>query len=38
MVNLVAVLNTELEHTLDELGKARAKIVELCAERAERRH
>jgi hypothetical protein len=22
MVNLVAVLNTELDHTLDELGKA----------------
>jgi hypothetical protein len=38
MVNLVAVLNTELDHTLDELGKARLEIVELCAERGERRH
>jgi hypothetical protein len=37
MVNLVTVLNTELDHTLDELGTARA-VVELCAERAERRH
>jgi hypothetical protein len=26
MVNLVIVLNTELDHALDELGKARAKI------------
>jgi hypothetical protein len=33
MVNLVAVLNTELDPTLDELGKARAKIAELRAER-----
>jgi hypothetical protein len=32
MVNLVAVLNTELDHALDELGKARAEIVELRAE------
>jgi hypothetical protein len=31
-VNLVAVLNTELDHTLDELGKVRAKVVELHAE------
>jgi hypothetical protein len=38
MVNLVAVLNTELDHVLYELGKARAKIVELRVERAERRH
>jgi hypothetical protein len=38
MVNLVAVLNTELDHALNELGKARAKIVELHAERAERHH
>jgi hypothetical protein len=34
MVNLVAVLNTKLDHTLDELGKAPAKIAELHAERA----
>jgi hypothetical protein len=38
MVNLVVVLNTELDHALDELGKARAKITELRAERAEHRH
>ena len=38
MVNLVAVLNTELDHALDELAKARAEIAELRAERAERRH
>jgi hypothetical protein len=38
MVNLVVVLNTELDHTFDELGKAQAKVVELRAERAERRH
>jgi hypothetical protein len=33
MVNLVVVLNTELDHALDELGKAHAKIAELRAER-----
>jgi hypothetical protein len=38
MVNLVTVLNTELDHTLDELSKARVEIAELHAERAERRH
>jgi hypothetical protein len=38
MVNLVVVLNTKLDHALDELGKARAKIVELCAECTKRRH
>jgi hypothetical protein len=38
IVNLVTVLNTELDHTLDELGKARAEIAELHAERAERLH
>jgi hypothetical protein len=38
MVNLVAVLNTELDHALDELGKARAEIVELCAKHVKRRH
>jgi hypothetical protein len=38
MVNLVAMLNTELDHALDELGKARAEIAELRVERAERRH
>jgi hypothetical protein len=32
MVNLSAVLNTELDHALDELGKVRAEVVELCAE------
>jgi hypothetical protein len=37
-VNLVAVLNTELDHALDEFGKARAEIVELRAECVEHRH
>jgi hypothetical protein len=37
MVHLVDVLNTELDHALDELGKARTEIVELRAERAEHR-
>jgi hypothetical protein len=32
MVNLVAVLNTELDHALDELGKVRAEVVELHAD------
>jgi hypothetical protein len=38
MVNLVVVLNTELDHALDELGKARTEIAELCAERMARHH
>jgi hypothetical protein len=38
MVNLAAVLNTELDHTLNELGKARAEIVELHAERMTRHY
>jgi hypothetical protein len=37
-VNLAAVLNTELDHALDELSRARAEIAQLRAERAERRH
>jgi hypothetical protein len=37
-VNLDVVLNTELDHALDELSRARAKIALLRAERAERRH
>jgi hypothetical protein len=32
MVNLVAVLNMELDHTLDELGKVRAEVAEVRAE------
>ena len=32
MVNLVTMLNTELDHTLDELGKVRAEVAELRAE------
>jgi hypothetical protein len=32
MVNLAAVLNTELDHVLDELGKVQAEVVELQAE------
>jgi hypothetical protein len=35
-VNLVVVLNTELDHTLDELRRARAEIAEMCAEHTER--
>jgi hypothetical protein len=31
-VNLVVVLNTELDHALDKLGKVRAEVAELCAE------
>jgi hypothetical protein len=37
-VNLAVVLNTELDHALDELSSARAEIALLRAERAERRH
>jgi hypothetical protein len=37
-VNLAVVLNTELNHALDELSRARAEIALLRAERAERRH
>jgi hypothetical protein len=37
-VNLAAVLNTELDHALDELSRARAEIALLRAESAERRH
>jgi hypothetical protein len=37
-VNLADVLNTELDHALDELSKACAEIAQLRAERAERRH
>jgi hypothetical protein len=32
MVNLTVVLNTELDHALDELGKVRAEVAELRAE------
>jgi hypothetical protein len=38
MVNLVTVLNTKLDHALDELGKAWAEIAELRAEHAEHHH
>jgi hypothetical protein len=37
-VNLAAVLNTELDHALDELSRARAEVALLRAEHAERRH
>jgi hypothetical protein len=37
-VNLVIVLNTELDHTLVELSRARAEIAELRAEHAECLH
>jgi hypothetical protein len=36
MVNLAAVLNTELDHALDELGKVQAEVAELRAECAAR--
>jgi hypothetical protein len=32
MINLIVVLNTELDHTLDELGKVRVEVAELRAE------
>ena len=32
MVNLAVVLNTELDHALDKLGKVRAEVAELRAE------
>jgi hypothetical protein len=38
MVNLVVVLNTKLDHALDELDKAQVEIVELRVERAARHH
>jgi hypothetical protein len=38
MVNLVDVLNTELDHALDELGKVRAEVVELRAKCAARHY
>jgi hypothetical protein len=38
IVNLVVVLNTELDHALDELSRACAKIAQLRVERVEHRH
>jgi hypothetical protein len=38
IVNLAAVLNTELDHALDELSRPRAEIAQLRAECVERRH
>jgi hypothetical protein len=38
MVNLAAMLNTELDHALDELGKVRAEVAELRAECATRHY
>ena len=38
MVNLVIVLNTELDHALDELGKVRAEVTELRAKCAVRHY
>jgi hypothetical protein len=38
MVNLATVLNTELDHTLDELGKVRAEVAEFRAECAARHY
>jgi hypothetical protein len=38
MVNLVVVLNTELDHALDELGKVQAEVAELRVECAARHY
>jgi hypothetical protein len=38
MVNLAAMLNTELDHALEELGKVRADVAELRAECASRHY
>jgi hypothetical protein len=38
MVNLVVVLNIELDHAIDELGKVQAEVVELRAECAARHY
>jgi hypothetical protein len=38
MVNLATVLNTELDHALDELGKVRAEVAELRVECAGRHY
>jgi hypothetical protein len=38
MVNLATVLNTELDHTLDKLGKVWAEVAELHAECATRHY
>jgi hypothetical protein len=37
-VNLAVVLNTDLDHALDELSRARAEIAQLWVERVEHRH
>ena len=37
-INLATMINTELDHALDELRRARAEITQLRAERTERRH
>jgi hypothetical protein len=37
-VNLAVVQNTELDHALDELSRARAEIAQLRVERVEHRH
>jgi hypothetical protein len=37
-VNLAAVLNIELDHALDKLGKVRAEVAELCAKCAARHY
>lgn len=36
--NLVVVLSTELDHSLDELSRAREELAELHAKQAERRY
>jgi hypothetical protein len=38
MINLVVVLNIELDHALDKLGKVQLEVAELCAECAARHY
>jgi hypothetical protein len=38
MVNLAVMLNAELDHTLDELGKVQAEVAELRAKCATRHY
>jgi hypothetical protein len=38
MVNLVVVLNTELDHAIDKLGKVQVEVAELRAKRAARHY
>jgi hypothetical protein len=37
-INLVVVVNTKIDHSLDELSRARVEIAELHVERAKHHH